>query len=117
MSNSRRTTVTFTLLLVVGLLASALLLHRLDHIRSRATLQEVLYVSSPKVLKRLSLGYDGLLADVYREYNLPTRIGLIPLQEQVTRNAKTAMWLLLANRVGSGTTTQLTCQNHPARFS
>jgi tetratricopeptide (TPR) repeat protein len=28
-------------------------------------LQEVLYVSSPKVLKRLSLGYDGLLADVY----------------------------------------------------
>jgi len=39
---------------------------------------------------------NGLLADVYREYDLPTRIGLIPLQEQVTRNAKTALWLLLA---------------------
>src|ERR1035438_10323445 len=39
---------------------------------------------------------NGLLADVYREYNLPTRIGLILLQEQVTRNAKTALWILLA---------------------
>lgn len=39
---------------------------------------------------------NGLLADVYREYDLPTRIGLIPLREQVTRNAKTALWLLLA---------------------
>ncbi len=39
---------------------------------------------------------NGLLADVYREYDLPTRIGLIPLQEQVTRNATTALWLLLA---------------------
>src|SRR5450432_114310 len=65
MSTSRRTTVISSLLLVVCLLGSALLLNLLDHIRSRATLQEVLYVSSPKVLKRLSLGYDGLVADVY----------------------------------------------------
>lgn len=65
MSFSRRTTVVASILLVVCLLGSGLLLHHLDHIRSRATLEEVLYVSSPKVLKRLSLGYDGLLADVY----------------------------------------------------
>jgi len=65
MSISRRTTVTASLLLVICLVGSALLLHHLDHIRRRATLEEVLYVSSPKVLKRLSLGYDGLLADVY----------------------------------------------------
>jgi tetratricopeptide (TPR) repeat protein len=65
MSASRRTTIISSLLLVVSLLGSALLLRRLDQIRTRATLQEVLYVSSPKVLKRLSLGYDGLLADVY----------------------------------------------------
>jgi tetratricopeptide (TPR) repeat protein len=32
--------------------------------RSGATLQEVLYIS-PQALKRLSLGYDGLLADIY----------------------------------------------------
>src|SRR5271169_3206167 len=65
MSISRRTTVVASILLVVCLLGSGLLLHHLDHIRSRATLEEVLYVSSPKGLKRLSLGYDGLLADVY----------------------------------------------------
>ena len=52
-------------LLVACLVTSALALHRLDQLRTGATLQDVLYISSPKVLKRLSLGYDGLLADVY----------------------------------------------------
>src|SRR5207244_7142263 len=33
--------------------------------RSHDTLEEVLYIPSPKVMKRLSLGYDGLLADIY----------------------------------------------------
>ena len=32
---------------------------------NRATLEEVLYISSPKALKKMSLGYDGLLADIY----------------------------------------------------
>jgi hypothetical protein len=49
----------------VCLLGSVLLLRRLDQLRTGATLEEVLYISSPKVLKRMSLGYDGLLADVY----------------------------------------------------
>ena len=65
MSRSRQTTITAGVVLVACLSASALLLHHLDRIRSRATLEEVLYVSSPRVLKRLSLGYDGFLADVY----------------------------------------------------
>lgn len=52
-------------LLVACLLCSVLLLLRLDRLRRGATLEEVLYISSPKVLKRMSLGYDGLLADVY----------------------------------------------------
>jgi len=34
-------------------------------LRSQSTLEDVLYISSPKVLKRISLGYDGLLADIY----------------------------------------------------
>jgi tetratricopeptide (TPR) repeat protein len=42
-----------------------LLLRRVDSVRTGATLQEVLYVSSPKLLKRASLGYNGLLADIY----------------------------------------------------
>jgi len=47
------------------MLASVLLLRQVDRMRSGATVQEVLYIPSPKVLKRLSLGYDGLLADIY----------------------------------------------------
>ena len=45
--------------------ASAVMLHRIDELRPQATLEEVLYLSSPRVLKRASLGYDGLLADIY----------------------------------------------------
>ncbi len=52
-------------LLVLCLAASVLTLHRLDELRSHATLEEVLYVSSPQALKRISLGYSGLLADIY----------------------------------------------------
>jgi tetratricopeptide (TPR) repeat protein len=65
MKPSRTVTVTASVLLAVCMLASALVLRRLDHMRRGATLQEVLYISSPQVLKRLSLGYDGLLADIY----------------------------------------------------
>jgi tetratricopeptide (TPR) repeat protein len=50
---------------VVSLAASALLLHRIDQLRPQATIEDVLYLNSPKVLKRASLGYDGLLADIY----------------------------------------------------
>jgi len=51
--------------LVLFLGASIMMLRRIDRTRPQATLQEVLYISSPKVLKRASLGYDGLLADIY----------------------------------------------------
>jgi tetratricopeptide (TPR) repeat protein len=52
-------------LLALCLLGSVLALRRVDEVRNRATLEEVLYVSSPKALKRMSLGYNGLLADIY----------------------------------------------------
>jgi hypothetical protein len=65
MSATRRVTIVFSALLMFSFAASAFLLHRLDRVRSSATLQEVLYISSPKALKRLSLGYNGLLADIY----------------------------------------------------
>jgi tetratricopeptide (TPR) repeat protein len=51
--------------LIIALLASGLVLHRTDQIRPHATIDDVLYLNSPKVLKRASLGYDGLLADIY----------------------------------------------------
>jgi tetratricopeptide (TPR) repeat protein len=65
MTASRRVTIAASGLFIVSMAASVLVLRHLDRIRSGATLQEVLYISSPKVLKRLSLGYDGLLADIY----------------------------------------------------
>jgi hypothetical protein len=65
MKASRRITAIFAVLLVVCLAASVMLLRRLDQVRSNATLEEVLYISSPKALQKLSLGYDGLLADIY----------------------------------------------------
>src|SRR5882672_4226927 len=65
MKASRQVTLWATGLLFSCMVGSGLLLHTIDQMRSHATLQEVLYVPSPKVLKRLSLGYDGLLADIY----------------------------------------------------
>jgi|SRR5438477_1968160 hypothetical protein len=65
MKASQQVTVVFSLLLVGCLAGSVLLLRRLDQMRAGATLEEVLYISSPKALKKMSLGYDGLLADVY----------------------------------------------------
>jgi tetratricopeptide (TPR) repeat protein len=51
--------------LVLALAASSVVLHRTDQLRPQATLDEVLFLSSPKVIKRASLGYDGLMACVY----------------------------------------------------
>ena len=65
MKPSPRITVTASILLISCLMGSVLLLRRVDRERTGATLQEVLYISSPTLLKRMSLGYDGLLADVY----------------------------------------------------
>jgi tetratricopeptide (TPR) repeat protein len=65
MSGSRKVTVTASVVLVFCLAGSVLLLRRLDQMRTSATLEEVLYLNSPKWVKRLSLGYDGLLADIY----------------------------------------------------
>lgn len=65
MKPSSRTTLIAGAWLLVCLVTSAFALHHLDNMRKGAALDEVLYISSPKVVKRLSFGYDGLLADVY----------------------------------------------------
>jgi tetratricopeptide (TPR) repeat protein len=65
MNAARRTTIAASSLLIGCMLASGFLLHHVSEIRNASTLDEVLYVSSPQLLKRLSLGYDGLLADIY----------------------------------------------------
>lgn len=50
---------------IVCMSASIALLQRIDRSRPTATLDTVLYLPSPTIIKRLSLGYDGLLADIY----------------------------------------------------
>jgi len=65
MSERKRTTVVFSALLVLSLAGSAVMLGRVDALRTGATLEEVLYVTSPRTVKRMSLGYHGLMADIY----------------------------------------------------
>jgi tetratricopeptide (TPR) repeat protein len=65
MKPSRSVTIAASLLLLGSMAGSILLLRRVDQVRSGATLQEVLFVSSPKAVKRLSLGYTGLMANIY----------------------------------------------------
>ena len=55
----------YALLLAALLAASTLLVRQVDRVRDDEPLQEVLYIPSPKVVKRMSLGYSGLLADIY----------------------------------------------------
>jgi hypothetical protein len=54
------------LLTMVCLAGSIFSLRSVDKIRGQqATLEDTLYIHSGKTLKRLSLGYSGLLADIY----------------------------------------------------
>jgi tetratricopeptide (TPR) repeat protein len=65
MKSSTRIMATASIVLVICMMSSVLLLRKLDQLRSGSTVEEVLYLSSPTALKRISLGYGGLLADVY----------------------------------------------------
>jgi len=64
-TSRRSTTVIAAATLVAAMGASVLLLRGIDRARPQATLDEVLLISSPKFLKRASLGYNGLMADIY----------------------------------------------------
>lgn len=52
-------------ILAVSVVAIPLASRQLDALRPQATLQEVLYIKSPKTVRYLSLGYTGLAACVY----------------------------------------------------
>lgn len=95
MKARHRITIVASICLLVSLSASVLVLRRVDRIRPQGTLEDVLYISSPKILKRASLGYDGLLADIYwtravqyfgsRHHNYATSYSLLaPLLEITT---------------------------------
>ena len=63
--NSRRVTVAATAVLLASLTGVVWMVRLLDTLRAEAPARDVLYVPSPRIVKRLSLGYSGLLADIY----------------------------------------------------
>jgi tetratricopeptide (TPR) repeat protein len=65
MKARRRTTAIAAVCLAVSLAASILALLRVDRIRPNAPLEDALYVTSPKIVERASLGFNGLAACIY----------------------------------------------------
>jgi len=65
MSARRRVNVVAAALLLFSMTGAMAMLDAIDRLGRNAVTQEALYINSPKVLRRLSLGYTGLLADIY----------------------------------------------------
>jgi tetratricopeptide (TPR) repeat protein len=65
MNRSRRVTIVASIVLVAAMAGGAATLHAIAAVRMRSEPQEALYIRSTKVLRRLCLGYTGLLADIY----------------------------------------------------
>jgi len=60
-----RTTLLLLSVAAMAMLASVSSLLRVTQLRAGSTLSEVLFIPSANALKRMSLGYTGLLADIY----------------------------------------------------
>src|SRR5271169_340568 len=65
MNQRRKISLIAAACLILALAASSVVLHHVDQLRPQGTLDEVLFLSSPKVIKHASLGYDGLMACIY----------------------------------------------------
>ena len=65
MSATRRVNLVAIEVLLCSMAGAMASLFVIDHQRSNSAAQEALYLRSSKVLRRLSLGYTGLLADIY----------------------------------------------------
>lgn len=57
--------ISLAVLLAIAFAGSVFSLRHLERIRPNATLQAVLYIPSPKIVQKMSLGYGTLAADVY----------------------------------------------------
>lgn len=65
MSATRRINILTTAVFLFSMSGAVAILYAIDHMERRAVAQQSLYINSPQVLRRLSLGYTGLLADIY----------------------------------------------------
>jgi tetratricopeptide (TPR) repeat protein len=65
MTARQQTTAATCACLAFSAIASVLLLRHIDEMRPKASIEDVLYIDSPKVVKRASLGFNGLMACIY----------------------------------------------------
>jgi tetratricopeptide (TPR) repeat protein len=65
MTQRRKTSIIAAACLIFSLAGSVFVLRRSDQVRPQTTLDEVLFLSNPTVIKHASLGYDGLMACIY----------------------------------------------------
>jgi hypothetical protein len=65
MSRKNKVSAIAAMFLAAGLALSVVTLRAVDRLRGESPLADVLYIPSATTLKRLSLGYDGLMADLY----------------------------------------------------
>ena len=65
MNSSRRVSLVASAVLLGSLACCVMTLQAIDRLRMQPEMQQAVYVHSAKILRRLSLGYTGLLADIY----------------------------------------------------
>jgi len=65
MTSSRRVSVIATIVLLGSMVCAVVTLHAIDRLSLQSQAQQTLYIRSPKTLRRMSLGFTGLLADIY----------------------------------------------------
>lgn len=65
MRSRQRTTVLAAAVLAISMASSVLLLHHIDQTRPREIVDDTLYIASPKLVARASLGFNGLMACIY----------------------------------------------------
>jgi len=65
MNSRKRTTLIAGTCMALSMLASVFLLHSIDHIQPRDIVDDALYIGSSKMVRRASLGFDGLMACIY----------------------------------------------------
>ncbi len=65
MNSSRRVSMVAAAVLVAAMACGVLTLNATDRLSLQPEAQQAVYIRSPKALRRLSIGYTGLLADIY----------------------------------------------------
>ncbi len=65
MTTARRVNLIAGTVLLLSMAGAMATLSAIDRLRPQAIPQQALYLRSSKVLRRMSLGYTGLLADIY----------------------------------------------------